>query len=313
MLTVRFTENFRIESPTIVTIGTFDGVHLGHQKILNRLKELKQKTGLKTVVLTFEPHPRKVLFPDQNDLKLITLVDEKLELLEEYGVDICVVYPFSIEFSMLDAETYVKEILLKQLQVKHLVIGYDHKFGNNRMGDIQTLKEFSKVHNFSIDEISAQDIDHIAISSSKIRKAIEQGDLNLAGEFLGHHFFLSGLVVKGKQLGRTIGYPTANLRLEADEKIVPKIGVYFVGVEIEEHPYLGMMSIGFNPTTDDDRKIKLEVHIFDFDEDIYGKTLKVTFYAWLREEEKFANLDELKSQLRLDRESCIYRLQALLL
>jgi riboflavin kinase / FMN adenylyltransferase len=214
---------------------------------------------------------------------------------------------------MLDAETYVKEILLKQLQVKHLVIGYDHKFGNNRMGDIQTLKEFSKVHNFSIDEISAQDIDHIAISSSKIRKAIEQGDLNLAGEFLGHFFFLSGLVVKGKQLGRTIGYPTANLRLEADEKILPKIGVYFVGVEVEETNRLGMMSIGFNPTTDDDKKIKLEVNIFDFDEDIYGKTVKVTFYSRLRDEEKFANLDELKSQLRLDRESCIYRLQALLI
>jgi len=307
VLTIQHTENFRIESPTIVTIGTFDGVHLGHQKILQRLKELKEKTGLKTVVLTFEPHPRKVLFPEQKDLKLITLIDEKLELLDKYGVDVTVVYPFSKQFSLLESEFYIKDILIRQLDVKHLVIGYDHKFGKNRTGDINTLREFSAEHHFSIEEISAQDIDHIAVSSSKIRKALEEGNLGLASEFLGHHFFVNAHVVKGKQLGRTIGYPTANLQVEGEEKIIPGNGIYYVAVEVEGGSYKGMMSIGINPTTDNDMKIKLEVNIFDFDMNIYGRPLKLIFLKRLRDEKKFANLSDLKMQLHRDKEMC-YRL-----
>lgn len=305
MLTVQNTEHFRIESPTIVTIGTFDGVHLGHQKILSRLKELKEKTGFKTVVLTFEPHPRKVLFPEQRDLKLITLIDEKLELLEKYGVDVTVVYPFTKQFSETDTPFYIEEVLLKSLKVKHLVIGYDHKFGRNRSGDINTLKKHAAEGSFLLEEISAIDIDHIAISSTKIRRALEEGNIELASEFLGHPFSLKGLVVKGKQLGRTLGYPTANLKLEGEEKIIPKIGVYFVEVILEEKKYYGMMSIGLNPTTDTDNTIKLEVHIFDFDTDIYNKTIKLNFIKRLRDEKKFANLTDLKKGLDLDKETSL--------
>jgi riboflavin kinase / FMN adenylyltransferase len=305
VLIIQNTEHFRIESPTIVTIGTFDGVHLGHQKILERLKELKEQTGLKTVVLTFEPHPRKILFPEQKDLKLLTLIDEKLELLDTYGVDITVVYPFTKAFSEMDSSFYIEEILMKNLCVKHLVIGYDHKFGKNRSGDIHTLKNFAKDHDFLVEEISAKDIDHIAISSSKIRKALEEGNLDQASEFLGHTFFLKGQVVKGKQLGRTLGYPTANIKPEAEEKITPKIGVYFVEVSVDKLSYFGMMNIGINPTTDSDQRLKLEVHIFDFDADIYTKTIKLNFLKRLRDEKKFANLTELKMELERDKENCM--------
>lgn len=311
MLTVQNTEHFRIESPTIVTIGTFDGVHLGHQKILERLKELKQQTGLKTVVLTFEPHPRKVLFPEQKDLKLLTLIDEKLELLEKYGVDVTVVYPFSREFSEMDSENYIRDILVKQLNVKYLVIGYDHKFGKDRKGDINVLKKFAPECGFNIEEISAKDIDNISISSTRIRKALEEGNLDTASEFLGHSFILQAKVVKGKQLGRTLGFATANLRPEGEEKIIPKIGVYFVSVSVDKKDYFGMMSIGCNPTTDMDDKVKLEVHIFDFNADIYSKTIKLNFLKRLRDEKKFANLTELKSELENDREVCFRLIEEL--
>ena len=304
MLTIQFTENFRIEWPAIVTIGTFDGVHLGHQKILKRLFELKQETGLKTVVLTFEPHPRKVLFPDQKNLRLITTINEKLELFEKYGVDVAVVYPFTSEFSKLESELYVRQILIKQLNVNYLVIGYDHRFGKNRQGDIHTLKEFAAAEDFLIEEISAKDIDNIAVSSSKIRKALEEGDLDLATNYLGHRFFLSGLVIKGKQLGKTIGFPTANIKPEAEEKIIPRTGVYFVSVELNGLKFYGMTNIGYNPTTDLDRQIKIEVNIFDFDQDIYGVTLKIIFLKRLRDEQKFENLEMLTQQLYLDRNNC---------
>lgn len=305
MLTIQHTEHFRIESPTIVTIGTFDGVHLGHQKILSRLTELKKQTGLKTVVLTFDPHPRKILFPEQKDLKLLTLVDEKLELLDKYGVDVAVVYPFSRQFSQLDSELYIKEILLKQLNVKHLVIGYDHKFGMNRTGDINTLKKYAPDNDFTVEEISAKDIDNIAISSSKIRKALEEGNIDMASEFLGHRFFLNATVVKGKQLGRTIGYPTANLKTEGAEKIIPKMGVYFVEIIVDGVKHAGMMNIGTNPTTDADDAIKLEVNIFDFNDDIYGKQIQLNFLKRLRDEKKFANLNGLIEALHQDKEDCL--------
>ncbi len=305
MLIIQNSEHFRIESPTIVTIGTFDGVHLGHQKILNRLVELKQKTGLKTVVLTFEPHPRKILFPEQKDLKLITLVDEKLQLLDRYGVDVTVVYPFTKNFSQLDSNIYIEEILLRQLNLKHLVIGYDHRFGKDRTGDINTLRDFSSNQSFFVEEISAKDIDNIAVSSSKIRKAIETGHVEMAAEYLGHQFFISAKVIKGKQLGRQLGYATANLKPKAEEKIIPKIGVYFVEVLIDNQPFFGMMNIGTNPTTDNDNRVKLEVNIFNFNSDIYDKVIQVSFIKRLRDELKFSNLDALVQQLNIDKEMCL--------
>ena len=305
MLTVRNTKHFRIESPTIVTIGTFDGVHLGHQKILSRLQQLKQKHGLNAVVLTFDPHPRKVLFPDQKDLRLITLIEEKLNLLENYGVDVTVVYPFDKSFSCFEAREYIEEILIKSLKVKYLVIGYDHKFGHDRSGDIKVLKQFSKEYGYEVEEIDALDIDHIAISSSKIRAAIEAGKIDLANNYLGHYFFLYARVIHGKKLGRKIGYPTANLNIEGKDKLIPKIGVYFVEVDINNVKHYGMMNIGYNPTTDNDKNIKLEVNIFDFTEDIYDKVICINFLKYLRDEKKFDTLDELINELHEDKRKCL--------
>lgn len=305
MLIVRNSPDFRLEVPTVVTIGTFDGVHLGHQKILNRLAEIKAQTGLRTLVLTFDPHPRKVLFPEQKDLKLLTSVPERLELLKQMGVDVTVVYPFSLSFSETDSAFYIEDILLKQLQVRYLVIGHDHRFGRNRSGNFETLVDYANRGKFQLEEIPAQDLDQIAISSSKIRKALEEEQLELANRYLGHPYFITALVIKGKQLGRKLGYPTANLQLEDPEKIIPANGVYFVEVLVNKKTRYGMMSIGFNPTTDNDKSIKLEVHIFDFDDDLYNQHLSVKFLKRLRKEERFKNLNELQEQLKHDEERCM--------
>ncbi|MCU0360129.1 MAG: bifunctional riboflavin kinase/FAD synthetase [Bacteroidia bacterium] len=304
MLVIKNTPDFRIEIPTIVTIGTFDGVHLGHQKILNRIAEIKSQTGLKTVVLTFDPHPRKVLFPDQKDLKLLTGIEERLELLEKNGIDIAVVYPFSRHFAQTESSFYIEQILLKQLHVKYLAIGHDHRFGKNRSGNLETLVDYSRRFQFQLEEISAKDIDQIAISSSKIRKALEEGQLDLANAYLGHPYFITALVVKGKQLGRQLGYPTANLFLENHEKIVPANGVYFVEVDMEGARYHGMMNVGMNPTTDNNKVVKLEVNIFNFEAEIYNKHLTVRFLKRLRNEESFKDLEALKAQLKRDEAAC---------
>ncbi|MCE3259117.1 MAG: riboflavin biosynthesis protein RibF [Bacteroidetes bacterium] len=305
MLTIRNTKHFRIEKPTIVTIGTFDGVHLGHQKILSRLQQLKQKHGLNTVVLTFEPHPRKVLFPNQADLKLLTLIDEKLHLLENYGVDVAVVYPFDKSFSSIEAKEYIEEILLKNLKVKYLVIGYDHHFGKDRGGNIKVLQQFEKDYGYEVEEIDALDIDHISISSSKIRHALEEGKITLANNDLGHYYFFYATVIPGKQLGRKLGYATANLQCGSSDKLIPKIGVYFVEVVVDGQSHYGMMNIGYNPTTDNDQKVKMEVHIFDFNRDIYKETVRINFIDYIRDEKKFNNLDELILALDSDKQRCM--------
>lgn len=304
MLTVRNTKHFRIENPCIVTIGTFDGVHLGHQKILSRLQQLKQRHGLNAVVLTFEPHPRKVLFPEQKDLKLLTLIDEKLDLLEDYGVDVTVVYPFDKDFSNIEAKEYIEEILLKNLQVKYLVIGYDHHFGKDRGGNIKVLQQFKNNYGYEVEEIDALDIDNIAISSSKIRHLLEIGDIDSANNFLGHSYFLNATVIRGKKLGRTLGYPTANLKTESGDKLIPKLGVYLVEVVIENEVHFGMMNIGTNPTTDNDGEVKIEVHIFDFDRVIYNKVIRINFLKYLRDEKKFNDLKELTFALDEDKTEC---------
>lgn len=293
---------------SIVTIGTFDGVHLGHQKIIKRLVELKQKQGGEIVLFTFDPHPRKVLFPEQKDLKLITTTEEKCDILKQFGVDHVLVYPFTKEFSKMQAQDYISNIIARGLKTKTLVIGYDHRFGSNREGNIETLKELSKVYNFVVEEIPAQEINQLNVSSTRIRKAIEAGEIQTANDFLGYTFFITGKVIKGKQLGRTIGYPTANLLIEDNDKLIPKIGVYAVNVVLNNLSYKGMLNIGTNPTTDADNRVKIEVNIFDFDKDIYGKTLKVEFVKWIRNEEKFANLGELKQALANDKIACTYAL-----
>jgi riboflavin kinase/FMN adenylyltransferase len=309
VLVIENTEYFRIEKPTIVTIGTFDGVHLGHQKILQRLSEIKAETGFQTLVLTFEPHPRKVLFPEQRDLRLLTMVDEKLDLLRSFGVDVAVVYPFSRQFSELASDVYIREILCFQLKTRKLVIGYDHRFGKGRTGDIRVLREAAKEGGFEVEEISARDIDSIAISSTKIRKALEEGKLDLAAEFLGHPYFLNAQVIQGKQLGRSIGYPTANLKT-AKEKLIPRNGVYFVRLEVEGNWHYGMLNIGTNPTTDRDDSVKIEVHLFDFDRDIYFRSVRLQFIRRLRDEKNFKGLEELTAALDEDKENCLQLINA---
>lgn len=289
---------------SIVTIGTFDGVHLGHQKIIKRLVELKNKQGGETLLFTFAPHPRKVLFPEKNDLKLITTIEEKCELLERFGIDNVLVYPFTKEFSAMNADEYISDIIVKGLKTKILVIGYDHKFGSNREGSIETLKKFSGQFHFEVEEIPVQEINQLNVSSTRIRQAIEEGDMTTANQFLGYTFFINGQVVKGKQLGRQIGYPTANIHVEDPDKLIPKIGVYAVNVEHKGVRYKGMLNVGVNPTTDTDNKIKVEVNIFDFNQEIYGDNIKVEFVKRIRNEEKFANLDELKQALANDKIAC---------
>ena len=294
----------KINNP-IVTIGTFDGVHQGHRQIINRLNKIKKETGGESFIFTFDPHPRQVLFPNQTDLKLLTLTSEKLNLLEQASIDHVLVYPFTKEFSQQSAHSYIKDILVDAIGVKQLIIGYDHHFGNNREGNIGTLKKYAPEYNFLVEEIPPHEIDSINVSSSKIRKALEEGDIETANAFLGYNYFLSGKVVDGKKLGRTIGYPTANIFIENPAKLIPKIGVYAANATVNGEHYKGMMSIGYNPTTDTDNKIKVEFHIFNFDADIYGCNLTLQIKARLRNEEKFNSLDELKKQLHADKEHAL--------
>lgn len=288
---------------TIVTIGTFDGVHLGHQKIIKRLVEIKQKQGGQTLLFTFDPHPRKVLFPEQ-ELKLITTTEEKCDLLKQFGIDNVLVYSFTKQFSQTPAVNYISDVISKGLKTKTLVIGYDHRFGSNREGNINTLKAVSENYNFDVEEILAHEINQLNVSSTRIRKAIEEGDIVTANEFLGYSFFITGEVVKGKQLGRTIGYPTANIAISNPDKLIPKIGVYAVNVFHNGIKYRGMLNVGINPTTDTDLKLKVEVNIFEFNQEIYGDVIKVEFLKRIRNEEKFANLDELKQALANDKIAC---------
>ncbi|MGZ3862030.1 MAG: bifunctional riboflavin kinase/FAD synthetase [Bacteroidia bacterium] len=289
----------------VVTIGTFDGVHTGHKQILERLTKAKNEIRGESFIFTFHPHPRTVLFPEQTDLKLLTLTEEKLQLLEEAGIDHVLVYPFTKEFSKLSAHCYVKDILVDAIGVKKLIIGYDHKFGNNREGNIETLKADAANYNFSVEEIPAHEIDNSNVSSTRIRRALEEGEIQTANSYLGYEYFITGKVVEGKKLGRTLGYPTANIRVGDSSKLIPKTGVYAVTTIVDKQRYKGMMSVGFNPTTDTDNKIKIEVNIFNFDNEIYGRDIAVYFHERLRSEEKYASLDELKKQLKEDKKNAL--------
>lgn len=299
----------QLNSGTIVTIGTFDGVHLGHKKILKQLLDKKQQSGLETMVFTFDPHPRKVLFPEQKDLKLITNTNEKVSLLKELGIDHVLVYPFNKSFSEINPEEYIGDILVNQLHAKCIIVGYDHRFGKNRAGGLELLIHYAEKYKYEVIEIAAEDINSINISSTQIRKAIESGNIELANQFLGYSFFISGKVAEGKKLGRTIGFPTANIIITDQDKIIPKIGVYAVKVKIRQFEYSGMLNIGFNPTVSSSKEIKMEVHLFDFNQEIYGEELKVSFVYRVRDEQKFSGIDSLKQQLELDKKQIIQMLK----
>jgi riboflavin kinase/FMN adenylyltransferase len=284
----------------VVTIGTFDGVHLGHQKILRTLFDEAERVSGESVLFTFYPHPRMILFPESHGMKLLQTQEEKIEKLAEFGLQNLIIYPFSFDFSRLTALEFVRDILIDKLHARKIVIGYDHQFGKNREGNIQYLKDIAETYDFEVIEIPAQDIDEVNVSSTKIREALLQGDVKRAADFLGQPYMLSGKVVRGKSLGRTIGYPTANIEIKSDFKLVPAIGVYAVEVFIDGIKHRGMLNIGIRPTISFTEDVNLEVHIFDFQEDIYDQTISIKFIARVRDEQKFESLEALKEQLKND-------------
>lgn len=294
-------ENFSRIAYPVVTTGTFDGVHMGHMTIINRLKEVAEKQKGETVLLTFFPHPRMVLQED-NDLKLINTLDEKINLLEKAGIDHLIIHPFTKEFSRLTSLEFVRDLMVNKIGTKRLVIGYDHHFGRNREGSFEHLMEFGPLYGFDVEEIPAQDIDNVNVSSTKIRKALLEGDLKTANEYLTHPFSISGKVVSGAQNGRKLGFPTANIEVLERYKLIPAHGIYAVKVQIDYQIFKGMLNIGVRPTiADADGKPTIEVNIFDFDEDIYGKQISVQLIDRIRAEEKFPSLDDLVKQMHLDK------------
>lgn len=292
----------------IVTQGTFDGVHIAHKVIIDRVKELAQQQGGETVLMTFDPHPRMVLFPDDHGLKLLTTLDEKIIALEQEGIDHLIVIPFTKDFSNQSSLQFIRDIVVNKIGTKVLVIGYDHRFGKNREGTFEHLKEFAPIYGFDVVEIPELDVDEVAISSTRIRKALEAGDVVMASKYLGRYFEVSGKVMRGKQLGRTIGYPTANIKIEDPNKQLPADGVYAVQVFFNNHWFNGMMNMGYRPTVDG-KTHAIEVHLFDFNADLYDQTITIRYVDKLRDEMKFNGLDELKNQLEKDKLHAIAVLQ----
>ncbi|MEJ6505854.1 MAG: bifunctional riboflavin kinase/FAD synthetase [Crocinitomicaceae bacterium] len=287
---------------SVVTIGTFDGVHLGHQKILTRLSDRAKEIAGESILFTFYPHPRMIVFPENHNLKLLQTIDEKVDSLDTFGLDNLIIYPFTKEFSRLTAFEFVRDILVEKLKVKTLVIGYDHQFGRNREGDLDFLKETAKIFDFVVEEISAEEVQEVNVSSTKIRKSLQNGNIEQANEFMGRPFICTGNVVEGLKLGRKMGFPTLNVNIEDEHKILPIDGVYAVQVRMGESLHEGMMNIGGNPTVNHDISVdkKLEVHLFDFNENVYGREVTVLFHKFIRDEKTFSNLEELKSQLSQD-------------
>lgn len=288
---------------TIVTIGTFDGIHIGHQKILNNLIRTAKKERKKSVLLTFFPHPRMILQKELSVL-LLNTIDEKSSLLKSMGLDYLIIHPFSKDFSRLSALDFVRDILVNKLNTSKLVIGYDHHFGKNREGNIDQLREYSLLYDFEVEEIPSQDINDVSVSSTKIRNALKEGSLKTANNFLGYHYMLNGTVVNGKKLGGKIGFPTANIAIQEDYKLIPKTGVYIIKTVIHNNLFYGMMNIGFNPTVEG-RHQTIEAHLFNFNDTLYGKKIAVELLYFLRDEKKFDSVDDLIVQLSLDKKSAI--------
>ena len=290
--------SFHSKHHTAVTIGTFDGVHIGHQKIIERLVKTARGSNLESAILTFFPHPRMVLQKDA-DIKLINTIEERRQILRKSGIDHLIIHPFTEEFSRLSARDFVKELLVEKLRAKKVIIGYDHRFGRNRTADINDLREFGREFNFEVEEISKQDVEEVAVSSTKIRKALLEGRVEQANRFLSYPFSLAGTVVKGKGLGKEFDYPTANLHIEEEYKLIPKDGVYVVRSEIQGVEVFGMMSIGTNPTVGGTEQT-IETHFLDVEPDLYGKYLSIELLTRIRDEKKFDSVDGLKIAMRQD-------------
>jgi riboflavin kinase/FMN adenylyltransferase len=293
-------DEFTAIKNAVVTIGTFDGVHIGHRKIIAGIKELADEINGETVILTFFPHPRMILHPEDESIKLITTITEKAQLMEQLGVDHLIITPFSRDFSNQTAEGYIRDVLVNKIGTKKIVIGYDHRFGKDRQGGLEDLLKLGPVYGFDVEEIPEQDIDEVAISSTRIRTALLKGQIDLANTFLGYPFFITGTVIRGDQLGRQIGYPTANIVVEEKYKLIPSDGIFAVTVLVAGQPYKGMAYIGTRPTVNG-LTHNIEVNIFDFDKEIYNQPIKMEFHHYVRADVKFASLDELKIQLAQDK------------
>lgn len=290
--------DFSTSKKTVFTLGTFDGVHVGHTKIIERLLNASSDDE-QSLVLTFFPHPRMVL-QEESDIKLLNTIEERTKLLEKAGLQNLIIHPFDQAFSRLSAEEFVKNILVDIFNIKKIIIGHDHRFGRNRTANIDDLILYGKEFGFEVEQISAQEIDEVSISSTKIRNALNEGKIALANEYLGYNYLFSGTVIHGKKLGRTIGFPTANLKVEESYKLIPAIGVYAVKCTVGTKTINGMLNIGTNPTVDG-QNTSIEVHLFDFQEDLYDKKITVELIKRIRDEQKFASVDKLKEQLHKDK------------
>lgn len=302
MKTIFGLENYPKEKASIVTVGTFDGVHIGHQSIIKRLVNIAQAENKTSVLLTFYPHPRMVL-QSNVPMRLIQTIEERKAALAETGLDVLVIHPFTESFSRLDAEQYVKEVLVGQLNVHKIVMGYDHRFGRNRNANIDDMQDFGIIYDFDIEEISATEVEAIAVSSTKVRNAILEGDMKKATTYLGRNFELSGEVIHGEKRGRVLQFPTANIDLKNAHKILPKNGVYLVKSTLERQTVYGMMNIGEKPTFDA-KRTSIEVHFFDWSKDLYGEHIRVEVLERVRDEQKFDSAEKLQAQLKADESRC---------
>jgi riboflavin kinase/FMN adenylyltransferase len=291
--------DFHSSKKTILTLGTFDGVHIGHKKILERITQNTEEGKYESLVLTFFPHPRMVL-QEQSEIKLLNTISEKSQLLEATGIENLVIHPFNESFSRLTAEEFVSTILVDRFHIHKIIIGHDHRFGRNRTANIDNLIAFGAEYGFEVEQISAQEIHDVSVSSTKIRKALQEGNMALANEYLGYVYFLTGKIVQGKQLGRTIGFPTANIEIAEEYKLIPKKGVYAVKAKIRNQEFSGMMNIGNNPTVNGTKQT-IEVNLFDFDADIYNEIIEVSLVHYIREEQKFESVGQLTAQLHQDK------------
>ncbi|RAR50462.1 bifunctional riboflavin kinase/FAD synthetase [Flavobacterium lacus] len=309
MKTFQSIYDFKPKNKTVLTLGTFDGVHFGHKKIIEKLIQNSTLCECESLVLTFFPHPRMVL-QDSTEIKLLNTIEERTELLKKSGLDNLIIHPFDQAFSRLTAEEFVYTILVNQFNVKKIIIGYDHRFGRNRTADINDLIEYGEKYNFEVEQISAQEIDEVSVSSTKIRNALIDGQIKLANDYLGYNYLLTGTIVKGKGIGRTLDFPTANLQLHESYKLIPKNGVYIIQSLMKNKLVYGMMNIGFNPTVNGDSK-SIEIHFFDFDADLYSKKIQIQFLDRIRDEVKFENVDKLKEQLLKDKTAAIQYINSL--
>lgn len=312
MAILTYLENVKRNPESAVTVGTFDGVHHGHKILLEKLVEISRGFNGRSVLVTFDPHPREVLHGGSNTIGLLTTLEERAAILNETGVDEMVVIPFDRDFSLLSSEEFIRDVIWEKIGVKDFIIGYDHQFGKNREGTIDTVRKMGKELGFDVTLVEAQEVDHVTVSSTMVRKALaEKGDVVLARNYLERPYQISGVVVHGDKKGRTLGYPTANIHITNKRKIIPRNGVYAVTVSMDGKHYGGMMNIGLRPTVTDKKELRIEVNIFDFDEDIYGKPVTVLFHSRIREEKKFDGLDALKEQLAKDKSDCLRAINSL--